>query len=338
MSEPTVKWVQFRSYSGPSISDGVSIPTPHNGHVGRAYWLTTKVETGGYFGRVMAYDGTCMTAGPDQHIAVFPRELVEEDWRAEDDQGSLWALLAHLRLLRGSRDGFDEVLDDLTDELASDGFTFDRVGFLAYAKDRSVSVGKKVVQVKAGDRAHGNVIRETYTPNMGQVPKSGAGWEKAKRWALLWHQITVHPLGWKTQLDFGMGHLIERVQRRRIGDLGTVNALVYGKEGISSPRTNSMPADLDLAMCVYHANSVNGPTPASAALGEAARAHLPSAEPSKFARVLIQKLGNNPFGRWDDDIRTGRYQRTRAHAMASGLWPARLFDGPEAIMPADLPG
>ncbi|MCZ2108032.1 MAG: hypothetical protein LC118_00410 [Dehalococcoidia bacterium] len=60
--------------------------------------------------------------------------------------------------------------------------------------------------------------------------------------------------------------------------------------------------------------------------------------PSKFAKLLIQKLGNNPFGRWDDDIRTGRYQRTRHHAMASGLWPTKLFDGPEAIMPADLPG
>jgi hypothetical protein len=338
VSEPTVRWVQFRSFSGPSISDGVRIPTPHNGHVGRAYWLTTKVETGGYFGRVMAYDGTCMTAGPDQHIAVFPRELVEEDWRAEDDQGSLWALLGHLRLLRGSDDSFDEALGALESELASDGFMFDRGGFLAYAKDRAVSVGKKVIQVKAGDRAHGAVIRETYTAPMGQVPKSGASWEKARRWALLWHYVTVHPVGWKTQLDFGMGHLIERVRRRRIGDLGTADTLVYGREGISSPRTNSIPSELDLAMCVYHANSVNGPTPASAALGEAARAHHPSSNPAGFARLLIQKLGNNPFGRWDDDIRTGRYQRTRDHAMASGLWPRSLFEGASAIMPADLPG
>jgi hypothetical protein len=66
---------------------------------------------------------------------------------------------------------------------------------------------------------------------------------------------------------------------------------------------------------------------------------LPNSPPSvEFARELILGLGNTKFGRWDDDIRHGRYQRTRRVAKESGLWPEELFVGADAIMPADLPG
>lgn len=336
MTEPNVRWVEFRSYAGPSINDGVAIGPPRDGHVARAYWLTTKVETGAYFGRVMAYDGTCMTAGPDQHIAVFPKELTEEDWRAEDDQGSLWDLLSALRGLRGSDASFDAEYEALAIELLGDGFAFGPDGHPIYAGSRKVVVRGREIQVKAGDRAHGNVIRDTYTgPSAGKVPRAGAAWEKAKQWAILWHRLTVHPKGHQAQLDFGVNHLVSRTKRRRLGDLGTVESVVYGAAGIHGARL--VPA-MDLAVCVYHAHSVNGPAPAQSALLAAAKAHAPSADPVAFARDLLRRLGNNSFGRWDDDIEGGRYQRTRTHAKASGLWAEDLFVGPTAVMPKDLPG
>ncbi len=331
-----VKWIEFRSYSGPSITDGVAMPPPAAGHVGRAYWLTTKVETGAKYGAVMAYDGTCMTAGPDQHIAVYPKELIEEDWRAEDDQGSLWDLLAKLRKHRGSDPGFDACLDALLVELAKDGFTIGGGGHLCYAADHSVTVKGRPISVKTGDPVHGSIIRNTYTgPSDGKVPKTGPAWEKAKKWATLWHDLTVHPAGHAAQLDFGITHLVERTQRRQLAGLGTVESAVYGPSGIVH---TTMEGLADLALCVYHAHSVNGPSPASTALAAALHATPIRSNPDAFARDLVRRLGNNSYGRWDDDVENGRYQRTRSNAKSSGFWPETFFVGPTAIMPKDLPG
>lgn len=336
MADPEVKWIQFRSYSGPVINAGAPVGPPRSGHAQRAYWLTTKVETGGVLGKVMAYDGTCMTAGPDQHIAVYPKELSEEDWRAEDDQGSLWSLLARLLRVRGSDSQLAAHFDALLSELASDGFRVGTDGRLVYAADRQVTVGEVVVRVRAGELAHGNVIRDTYTgPSDGKVPSSGPYWEKAKRWALLWHRITVHPAARQVQLDYGIDHLVKRTRTRKIADLGTVDAVLYGPQNVMS--ANGLDPALDLAACVFHAHSVNGPSPAVRALAEAARAHPRTKDPVAFARDLLIRLGNNDYGRWDDDVKSGRWQRTRTHAMNSGLWPERLFLGESAVMPLDLP-
>lgn len=337
MTDPEIKWIEFRSYSGPVINAGTPIGPPRAGHASRAYWLTTKVETGGTLGKVMAYDGTCMTAGPDQHIAVYPKELVEEDWRAEDDQGSLWSLLARLLRTRGSDSQLDAHFDALLAELASDGFRVGPDGRLVYMADRQVTVKGKVLQAKAGDLAHGNVVRDTYTgPSAGKVPSSGPHWEKAKKWALLWHRITVHPATRQIQLDYGIDHLVKRTQARKIAGLGTVESVLYGPQNVMS--ANGLDPALDLAACVYHAHSVNGPSPAVRALADAERAHPRAKDPEAFARDLLARLGNNGYGRWDDDVKNGRWQRTRSHAMASGLWPAELFSGPRAVMPLDLPG
>ena len=56
LTGPQVKFRRFRSYSGPSIKGTAAIQVPGRDavesnrtafHVDRAYWLTTKVETGG---------------------------------------------------------------------------------------------------------------------------------------------------------------------------------------------------------------------------------------------------------------------------------------------------
>jgi hypothetical protein len=50
--------------------------------------------------------------------------------------------------------------------------------------------------------------------------------------------------------------------------------------------------------------------------------------------VLIKKLAITKYGRWDDDIPNGRYQRTRN--FAAKIWPSELFVGNKAIMPKDF--
>jgi hypothetical protein len=52
---------------------------------------------------------------------------------------------------------------------------------------------------------------------------------------------------------------------------------------------------------------------------------------------LIRALGKSRFGRWNADIKGGRYQRTRKHAMnATRLWPSELFLGTDAICPKEF--
>ena len=335
VADPNVKWVQFRSYAGPHIRLGTAIDHVPVDHVSRAYWLTTKVETGAYFGRVMAYDGTCMTAGPDQHIAVYPRELANEDGRAENDLGSLWGLFADIRALRGSTPSLDAAIDDLVAEMVSDGFSLGQDGRPRYVAARKVSIKGRKISVAAGDLVHGNVLRDTYTPMGGRVPARGPAWEKAKRWAILWHRLTANPSGFETQFGFGVRHLVERTKRRRLPGLGPVEEAVYGSAGIEKA---NLPRALDLALCVYHAHSVNGPAPANRALADALKRRPIGRDPEATARELIARLGNNTYGRWDDDIKNGRYARTRTHALKSGLWPRELFEGGDAIMPRDLPG
>jgi hypothetical protein len=88
-------------------------------------------------------------------------------------------------------------------------------------------------------------------------------------------------------------------------------------------------------MSVYWSNSVNAPGHALKLLCRVADAY-PSSRDPLFAKALVTALGNTSFGRWDDDIPGGRYQRTRLAAMQ--VWPFELFEGPTAIMPKDLVG
>lgn len=334
-----VRWAAHGSYSGPVVSGGLPIVAPGSTapHIERAYWLTTKVETGGTIGKVMAYDGTCMTAGPDQHIAVYPKELANEDYFADDDQGSLWKLLRALELTIG--DG----VNALFAELRAHNLYLSAAGNVRYLEDAEVVVSGRKKVVTGGSLAHGNYIRECFTAPGGVVPKSGPHWEKAARWAQLWHGVTMDARGHRAQIDFGLTHLVERTTRRTLtiaGQRQEAERVLYGGQPIRDVRVDEtyFPPSIDLAICVFHAHSVNGPAPAMRALQDAAYRFNPQRQPHVFARDLIARLGNNAYGRWDDDVSSGRYERTRTHARTSGLWPRELFDGPSAIMPKDLPG
>lgn len=368
-----IEWRKFRSYSGPRIvgTDEIQPPTSEREffHVDRAFWLTAKVETGAKFGSIVMYDGTACTAGPDQHVAVYPRELADEDYNAENDQGGLWKLLRRLETVRSS-ESYHKAVDGLWDALRKNNWYVAQDGVLRYALNdqiaflngRAFSVSdsaqvteqKDVRDVEAGDAVFGAHIRQVLTPMGGSVPKEGAEWNQSSDWASMFHTLFSHPGGFHAQLEFGKEHLVERTKRRRVkmsdGKRRRVTELGYAKREITALQV-AVDSDLkaplwndavDLAMCVYQSNSVNAPAIANKALARAA-AKVPGwpADPnlgSRFAKWLVRFLGNNSYGRWDDDLKTGRYQRTRTAARASGLWPARLFDGKNAIMPKDLPG
>lgn len=334
-----IRWASYGPYSGPVIRSSIPLPVPTetSPHLDRAYWLTTKVETGGTIGTVFIADGTCVTAGPDQHIGVYPKELANEDWYAEDDQGTVWKLLRRLELVSGS-DSFHLALDALFDEMKKFGLYVAQDGVVRYLADCEVMVRGRKKLVIAGSFAHGNYIRESFTPPGGAVPRTGPEWDRAARWAMLWHRLTAHPDAHRPQIEYGHEHLIKRTERRTItadGRKRTIERALYGERSISGAK---LVPELDLAACVFHSHSVNGPAPAMRALQDSVNAISPQDKPVEFARNLIARLGNHAYGRWDDDIDHGRYQRTRSHARASGLWHRTLFDGSGAIMPKDLPG
>jgi hypothetical protein len=335
---PEISWRQYKNYSGPVINGPTPVVLPHDddSHVGRAYLLTTKVETGGTYGAVMSYDGTGMTAGPDQHIAVFPAELASEDFNAEDDQGSLWKLLRCLEIVEGTP-SYRAFINELWDELRFENWYVSQDGALRYLTDTELFVGERKLNAKAGDLVFGKHIRDTFTPIGGAVPQDGERWDRACEWATYFHNLTSHPSGHQAQFQFGVEHLVKRTKRRLIKPGLTLENAAYGREltSIRGPQAG-WREDVDLALCVYHSNSVNAPAIANQSINRVLVAH-PNRDES-FARALIRALGNSTYGRWDDDIKNGRYQRTRASAKASGLWDAALFDGPNALMPADLPG
>jgi len=331
-----VKWKSYKSYSGPVIVGDrvVEAPTGEQAlkHVERAYWLTTAVETGGKVGSIMAADGTAMTAGLDQHIAVYPRELAKkEDGNAKNDQGSLWQLMRRLETVSGD-DSYQEAVDCLWGMLKAMGWYISQDGYLRYLEADTVQLKGKKAPVKAGDLVFGYSIREAFTPGGGKVPQKGAAWEQAKNWAIAFHDVTVNESGVRAQVAFGCEHLVERTRRNPLYEQAyeqEMSAIVLGKEGWTE--------EMDLAMAMCQAHSVNAPAIAKKLLAQALRRYNPN-KPGDFARHLIRLLGTSSYGRWDDDIQYGRYQRTRSAARKSGLWSRSLFDGSTAIMPKDLPG
>lgn len=355
---PRVRWRKFRSYSGPQILGDKQdmldlmqlgqLGPRRNFHVDRAYWLTTQVESGGRLGSIVMYDGTGVTAGLDQHVAVYPRELAHEDYNAKDDQGSFWKLLRRMEVASSLVGITGDQIENLWRAFEEENWYVSQDGRLRYLSDDKVRVpGHKILDVKAGDLVFGFHIRDVFTPPRGAVPRPKKGsewaWAAAKEWALLFHDLfssDYTPLV-RAQTSFGLEHLVKRTKARRVktrdGTWKDVEKLAYGDLEVTSLQIyDRWTEELDLALCVYQSHSVNAPAIANRAVARAHSKH--GALSNDFARTLVRFLGNSRWGRWDDDIKHGRYQRTRSAARASGLWSRSLFDGKGAIMPKDLPG
>jgi hypothetical protein len=298
------------------------------GHWERVLWLTSKVESGGRFGAITMYDGTAVTAGLHQAIAVYPKELADEDFNAADDQGSLFQLLRMMQMVSD----FPEV-QELNDLFMARGWSLNRDGSLRYLAAGQVNVHGQTKTVKAGDLVYGFDIRETFTPHQGLVPAAGPDWEASKKWALAFQKVFASPKSFQTQVEFGAQHFESVARNKNItakGKTQSIEAWLYnGHIADFQPPT---PA-LDLALAVFWSHSVNGPAIAYQILGQALESVLPTEDPDKFARVLLRLLGRKQYGRWPFSEPDGRWQRTRD--VAKDVWPSNLFT-PDGVMPTTL--
>lgn len=316
-----MKRIKFRNYAGFKISG--TEPMQKEGrdtHLLRASYLTAMVESGGKFGCVINYDGTAMTAGIHQAIAVYPAQLRHPDKNIANDQGPLWKLM--YRLYNVDCCYFLELFDDIGWYLAPDHT-------VRYLSD--------------GSYVDGFTIRKEFTgAENGVAPLKGAMRHKAEKWIEEFHFLFSHPDTFGIQEDYGIEHFVKRANRanfrfcksKELKKL-TLSDTVYSD--CNHITVADLPEELDLAMCMYWSHSVNAPGMALKKLCSVMY-HWDKGRRQTFARTLIKKLATSSFGRWHDDIKNGRYQRTRRFAKQSGFWPKALFEGKSAIMPKDFPG
>lgn len=286
-----VRWAQYREYSGCLVPGTVKVPKPANTlHMERAFYLTALIEAPLY-GSVQSYDGAAMSAGPLHNIAVYPRTL---------EQGSLFALLHHINVTATACTEHRELFHALK------------------TRGWEVRASGKLHDVKAGTLIPGRSIRDEFTPMDGKVPKTGALWLKATHWAWLFHRLFAAPATFEAQKQYSINWLVTTQKE-------TENAFYRGRnpKTLDTQGPDCLSPEEDLAMCVYHCYSVNGPAPAKTELLNALRS---TGGGSGFARTLLRYLYDNAFGNWRI-----RYTRTREAALASGLWPRELFEGKTAI-------
>jgi len=291
-------------------------------HLDRASWLTAQVESGGKFGTVINYDGTGMTAGIHQAIAVYPRAL--DDNLKANDQGPLWRLLNRIWSLHDTR-----VLASVRDTLIAN---MDRYGMI-------LSPEGKCLDAPTGDLLSGKAIRNIFTGDAsGVMPSSGPKRRQAEEWVELFHDLFACHETFRSQLRFGEEHFVKRCERTKLRFCKvdsfketTIREVCYP---CALPRVDSegYTPDWDLAMCVYWSHSVNAPGMALRKICKALDLTKLKLDMDKdFPRVLLKILADTKYGRWHRSIAGGRYQRTRNYAMK--IFPENLFVGLDAIMP-----
>lgn len=311
--------VTFGKYAGVRVNGTVPIKDVYTDlHLDRVSWLTAQVESGGKFGTVINYDGTGMTAGIHQAIAVYPRAL--DDGVKANDQGPLWKLLNRIWSLPDTLQ-LATVRDPLVEFM-------DRYGMILSPEGKCLSVG-------TGKLLSGQLIRDIFSgASSGVMPISGKNRERAEECAELFHSLFACPDTFRVQLRYGAEHFVKRSERVKLRfcktsvmKSDTIREAIYP---CALPRVDSevCPPELDLAMSVFWSHSVNAP---GMALKKLCRAVDLATDPDEFPKVLLRVLATTKYGRWHRDIKGGRYQRTRKYAMQ--IWPKNLFVGPEAIMP-----
>jgi hypothetical protein len=299
-----VRHGSYGNYSGPYIKGTefvMEMPVLERWHWRRVLWLTIMVESGGKLGSVMMADGTAATAGVEQSIIVYPRNLKV--------QGPLVGLIYLL----------DHVVP----------LSYYQLGQLLLAEGWTITGDKQLRYIGTGKIVPPRVIRETLTPNQGRVPRRGAQWEQSKKWALAFHELFSLPNTREAQVKHaidGFTKFARRVEHKKLGR-DTVENLVYGGDVMVSPFDVDTfeGAVNDLAMAMWWNYKTNAPAPALTRLGRAVKRY--GADHQQFGRFLLRQLGTSTYGRWA----TNRWRRSRQHAMK--VWPRELFIGPNAVMP-----
>ena len=301
----------YRDYSGVKIvgTQRVKLPTTQL-HMERAYYVMAQLEAPVY-GTVQSYDGAGISGGPPHWVAVYPHQKGKP-------QGHLWALIhALLTAQIPSSKGFQALLDEHNLQVSSKG---------------------KLVSTLSGYVLPGTEVIDLIAPPNGKVPRSGPKWRQAVKWAQAFHLLLDDPAGLEIQKAFTIDWLL-RTQYK-------TESIVYDYNDFDPDGTEADPASLmvatdevalihelplwtDIAMCAYHAFSVNAPGTAVRALRWAQKRE-PELRSWAFAEHLIWKLGTSSYGNWKV-----RYRRTRSVMRDSELWPKEML---EQLMPLRLPG
>jgi len=311
----------FGSYSGPQVlgTEPFLLDIPSSSHWDRVLYLTSLVESGAKFGSITMYDGTAVTAGLHQAIAVYPKELASEDFYAEDDQGSFWELLRKLELVPELKE-----YSVVSSMLKNQNWYLAQDSLLRYLTDSEVALKGKRIKVKAGDVVFGSSIRDEFTPKGGKVPSRGPMWDKSSSWALAFHRLFSNPRTFPAQVQFGASHFHRLSSTRRVGG-STVSSILYGDVSLSP--------SYDLALAVFWSHSVNAPSISFRILRECLDSLGEVGDQEKFAHTLLRKLALSNYGRWHWTTKNGRWQRTRKFAMK--MWDHSLFSR-TGIMPSSL--
>lgn len=296
-----------RVCSGPLIHGTTRFEAPLQAalHAHRAVWLASQLEAPSW-GSVQSYDGCGMSAGLLHNTAVLPGR------NGKQTQGTLWGLLSTLRKGAGA---------EPSPALAA---------LLTALSDKGWDIAPHGVLVAAGTLkpiTAAEIVREL-TPTDGAVPKVGPAWKRAERWAQLFHAAFSDTATRSSQVAYAC----EWLAADRRGDEHRVYALfaphsaplaALSAEPFERLPAASLPVEIDVAMCIYHAFSVHNPAHARDALGEVLL-RVDGSDAPKFAKSLVHALAHRT-PRW----LTKRYPRTRLALRtpaARALWPAEVID------------
>lgn len=295
-----MRYVKYKKYSGWRKAGTGKVAKPdRDEHGERVFWLTAMLEAPKW-GSVQSYDGAGISAGPMHTIAVYPKY---------QRQGSLWGLMA-----------------DMRSAVPSAFRDFDR--FLMGEYRWQLTYDGHVIEFDTGEDVDGTALVAAITGPKGVVPAAGEQRRLSKEWITILHQIFSDRRTLSTQKY----HAISKLAHGNAADEGEFYRsagevelkryrIAFAMDAFRLPM-HLLGPDLDLAMCVYHAYSVNAPGRARKVLKKVLYGKGPDeARPAQ----LIRALGTDSYGRWaDTDDGRNRYDRTRWHVERSRLWPKGL--------------
>jgi hypothetical protein len=258
------------------------------------------------FGTVISYDGTGITAGIHQAVAVFPKTL---------DQGPLW-----------------ELLEECKDACPAGYMEFKKVALDPFGWEL-----KDSKLMKNGKLVAGKEIRKVFNGSEGGVlPNSPEVQKTCEGIILAFHTFFKNPLTHSAQLAFGEKAFKDQLKKKL--RFSNKYAIINLYELLPQILGYGEKDELSLALGLYLSNSVNAPGQALKELCKAIDGF--DWDPKNvvhvgyFVKQLIYTLGNSTYGKWSYKIAGGRYQRTRDYAKK--LWPKEYFEGDDAVMLEDI--
>lgn len=312
MTEQRAEWLKYKTWSGIRIKGTTPMPVPETDlHMDRAAYLATSLESP-KMGAVQSYDRAAMSGGPFHFTAIQPKPMV---------QGSLFQLLRHL-------------------EVAAPCDELDRLWAAFELKGWFVARDSRLRNIASGAVISASRIRDTFTPPGGKVPKTGVNRTHAVKWARLFHNLLAAPTTFVAQREFAISYLLRTQKSYEQQFYGEYDLLTARVPTLAEPDVSAtavLQPSTDLALCVYHAHSVNAPGPARKCLQATEKEFGNFRFTPEAARYLIWRLGRYKYGRWQDTADgRNRYDHTRHAAMRSGLWSEKFFKGPSPYMPVNL--